>query len=342
MQLPAESVSKLGPSYDGRTVCVTGGAGFVGGHLVDALCSLGANVRVIDDLSNSTLNHLTELIELEPSRVRFIMGSILDDRALAEAVRGCSAVFHLAAVGSVQRSVDDPHRSWSVNATGTLRVLEAARAAGVQRVVYSASSSAYGDQPSLPKIETQLPAPRSPYAASKLAGEHLAAAWATTYGLSTVSLRYFNVFGPRQPAGSAYAAAVPAFGARLLAGEAPIIFGDGEQTRDFTYVANTILATLLAGEPQRQLHGQVINIGSGARLSLNQLATMLNNTIHVGGTKISPIHKPARIGDVRHSLADISRARDLLGYTPVVSMEQGLRETCDWLRQVRQTPGVRR
>jgi len=223
-------------------VCVTGGAGFVGGHLLDALYSLGARIRILDDLSNSTKQHVTTLVDAEPERVQFFHGSILDDDALAVAMHGCQTVFHLAAVGSVPRSIEHPQRSWSVNATGTLRVLEAAKKAKSHRVVYSASSSAYGEQPELPKVETQMPQPLSPYAASKLAAEHLCHVWASCYGLSTASLRYFNVFGPRQPSDSPYSAVVAAFARRLLTGEPPIILGDGTQLGDFPRGSNVASA----------------------------------------------------------------------------------------------------
>src|SRR5690606_27009597 len=216
MRFRAEIVDRLRRHYEGRAVCVTGGAGFIGGHLVDALLSLGSRIAVLDDLSNSTLAHLASLIELEPDRVRFVHGSVLDDDAVADAVEGAGTIFHLAAVGSVPLSVAQPQRSWSVNATGTVRVLEAARRnwprpTGRERVVFAASSSAYGDDPALPKVETQIPRPLSPYAASKLAGEHALTAWSRSYGISTASLRYFNIFGPRQSADSAYAAVIAAF-----------------------------------------------------------------------------------------------------------------------------------
>ncbi len=236
---------------------------------------MGANVRVIDDLSNSTLEHLAGLIELEPDRVRFVHGSVLDDEAVAAAVEGCQVVFHLAAVGSVPKSIEEPQRTWSVNATGTLRVLQAARKAGVQRVMLAASSSAYGDQPTLPKVETMTPSPLSPYALSKLSAEYMMSVWAHCYGMSTVALRYFNIFGPRQSADSAYAAVVAAFTKALLAGEPPVIYGDGSQTRDLTYVSNAVLATLLAGASTNKLTGQVMNIGTGRRVSILELATLL-------------------------------------------------------------------
>lgn len=336
MKLPADSVERLRRHYAGRAVLVTGGAGFIGGHLVDALLSLGAAITVIDDLSNSTLAHLSELIELEPDRVRFVHGSVLDDDALHDASEGARTVFHLAAMGSVPQSVAEPQRAWSVNATGTVRVLEHARKVNAQRVIFAASSSAYGEDPVVPKLETMLPRPVSPYAASKLAGEHLMLSWARTYGLSTVSLRFFNIFGPRQSADSAYAAVIAAFARRLLNGEPPVIYGDGEQSRDFTNVANAVLATLLAGACEKPLAGEVVNVGTGRRVNLLQLAAMMSTLVardgHMPGG-LAPEFKPARPGDVRHSLADLTRVRDLLGYAPIVTVEKGLEETIAWYRQ---------
>jgi nucleoside-diphosphate-sugar epimerase len=330
MRYPAELVAPLRRAYETRRVCVSGGAGFIGGHLVDGLLALGASVTVIDDLSNSTLAHLAELIEIEPERVRFVQASILEDRALADALEGCDAVFHLAALGSVPRSIDEPERTWVVNATGTLRVLEAARAAGIGHVVFAASSSAYGETERLPKVESMAPSPHSPYAASKIAGEQLMEAWGHTYGLHTVSLRYFNVFGPRQPAGSAYAAVVPRFCAAVAGGQRPVIFGDGGQTRDFTYVSNAVLATMQAGAARNLPPGVVINVGSGRRISIADLARLVAEGF--GRSDIPPRHEPARGGDVRHSLADITRARDLLGYRPIATVEEGLAETIAWVR----------
>jgi nucleoside-diphosphate-sugar epimerase len=331
MKLPADKVSRLRSAYSGKSVCVTGGTGFIGGHLVDALVSMGANVRVIDDLSNSTLEHLAGLIELEPDRVRFVHGSVLDDEAVAAAVEGCQVIFHLAAVGSVPKSIEEPQRTWSVNATGTLRVLQAARKAGVQRVMLAASSSAYGDQPTLPKVETMTPSPLSPYALSKLSAEYMMSVWAHCYGLSTVALRYFNIFGPRQSADSAYAAVVAAFTKALLAGEPPVIYGDGSQTRDLTYVSNAVLATLLAGASTNKLTGQVMNIGTGRRVSILELATLLAQ--QCGVPHVQPIFKPERAGDVKHSLADVTLAKQLLGYEPVAMLEDGLGETVEWFKR---------
>lgn len=335
MKLPADKVGQLRPFYDGRPVCVTGGAGFIGGHLVDALLSLGAVIRVIDDLSNSSLQNLAPLIELEPDRVRFVHASILDDEALQDAVADSLIVFHLAAMGSVPASIERPQRAWSVNTTGTLRVLEAARRAKSDRVVYAASSSCYGDQPELPKIESQLPHPLSPYAASKLAGEHLMKVWAQCYGLSTISLRYFNVFGPRQPADSAYAAVVAAFAHQLLAGKPPVIYGDGLQTRDFTFVANAVLATLLAGSSPKLLKGETVNIGTGRRTSVNDLAVLLAEAC--GMPQLRPTYQAARSGDVKHSLADIANARSLLSYEPIVTLDAGIRETVEQFKRSHQT-----
>ncbi|MBI1190598.1 MAG: SDR family NAD(P)-dependent oxidoreductase [Tepidisphaera sp.] len=332
MRLPADKVTKLRTFYQGRTVCVTGGAGFIGGHLCDALLSMGAEIRVIDDLSNSSLEHLSGLIELEPDRVKFIHASVLDDDALKAAMVGAQTVFHLAALGSVPRSVEEPQRTWSVNATGTLRVLEAARAAKALRVVFAASSSAYGDQPELPKVESMPVQPLSPYAASKLAGEQLLAVWSKCYGLSTASLRYFNIFGPRQSADSAYAAVVAAFAKALFAGEAPTVFGDGSQSRDFTFVSNAVLATLLAGSAPTRLTGQVMNIGTGRRVTVAELATVMAR--QAGTPHVHPVMRPARAGDVMHSLADISLAKELIGYEPVATLEDGLAETMEWYKRV--------
>jgi nucleoside-diphosphate-sugar epimerase len=342
MKFPAETVDRLRRHYEGRSVCVTGGAGFIGGHLVDALMSLGADIVVIDDLSSSTLDHLAGVIELEPERIRFVHGSILDDAALADAVEGAQTIFHLAAIGSVPRSIVEPQRSWSVNATGTVRVMETARAEWCKdgkpseptnrnRVVFAASSSAYGDDPVLPKVETQYPRPLSPYAASKLAAEHILASWSTSYGISTASTRFFNVFGPRQPADSAYAAVIPAFTRRLLLGEAPVIFGDGKQSRDFTSVTNAVLAQLLAGACERHLKGEVFNVGTGNRIDLLELATLMAELC--GVPHLRPEFRPARVGDVPHSLADFSRASEILGYQPVESLRDGLDETLAWARR---------
>jgi nucleoside-diphosphate-sugar epimerase len=339
MRLPADRVKQLRAFYEGRLVAVTGGAGFIGGHLCDALISLGASLRIIDDLSNSHLEHLSGLIEMEPESVRFVHGSILDDQALASAiggagtrVAGVQTIFHLGAVGSVPRSVSDPQRAWAVNATGSLRVLEAARASKtVQRVICASSSSVYGNDPALPKHEQLMLRPLSPYAASKAAMEHAMQAYSACYGLSTVCLRFFNVFGPRQPADSAYAAVIPAFTHALLAGKSPVIYGDGSNTRDYTYVNNPVLAMLLAGVSPAALNGQAMNIGTGDRTSLLELFRLIASL--AGAPHVQPTFEPARAGDVVHSYADSTMAKTLLGYEPVTSLREGLGETVEWFKR---------
>lgn len=312
----------------GRAVCVTGGAGFIGGHLAEALLGLGARVAIIDDLSNSDADHVAGLVDRFPGRCRFVFSSILEPEGLREAVTGCDIVFHLAAMGSVPRSIKDPERAMEVNLSGTLRVAEAARDAGAARWVYSASSSAYGDEPGLPKVETSLPRPVSPYAVSKLAGEYIVRAWAVTYGLPGISLRYFNVFGPRQSPDSAYAAVIAAFLKALTTGGRPTIYGDGTQTRDFTPVQNVVYANLLAACLPRDPQGEVVNIGLGCRTSLLELLEKL--AALTGREEVEPIFKPARPGDVLHSQADITRARSVIGYEPIVTLDQGLSETVEW------------
>lgn len=330
LKIPNDWVARVRPRLSGRRVCVTGGAGFIGGHLVDALVSLGASISVIDDLSASSAEHLADLIELEPDRLRFVRGSILDDTALADAMDGAEIVFHLAAMSSVPRSIAEPERCYAVNTTGTLRVAEAARRAGARRIVYSASSSAYGQSERLPKLESDIPAPVSPYAASKLAGEHIMLAWAHSYALSTVSLRYFNIFGPRQPADSPYSGVIAIFARKLLAGEIPVIYGDGLQSRDFTFVTNAVIANLLAAASDRPLAGEAVNIGVGQRMSLLDLFSSI--ALACGQPKARPRLEPTRVGDVRHSLADLTRAREVLGYEPVVDSHDGLTQTVDWYR----------
>ena len=342
MKLPAEVFGRLGAAYAGRSVCVTGGAGFIGGHLVDALASLAPAVKhitVIDDLSNSNLDHLGELIELDPQRISFVHGSILDDDAVQEAVDGAAVVFHLAAMGSVQASLVHPQRAFSVNATGTVRVAEAARRLGCGRVVFSSSSSVYGGTsgPTPHACTENLPlAPLSPYAASKAAGELVLASWCKSFGLSGVSLRYFNVFGPRQRPDAEYAAVIPLFVRACIDGQIPTVYGDGLQSRDFTPVANAVLANLMAGVSTNELSGQALNIGTGQRTDVLTLLELISKAL--GQAPITPKFVPGRSGEVRHSLADITAARNLLGYEPIANLESAIGEAVDYYRETLNTP----
>ena len=304
-------------------VLITGGAGFIGGHLVDAMLERGASVRVIDNFVTGR----RENIDRVRSRIEFIEGDICDAEAAAKAVHGAELVFHEAAIPSVSRSVADPVASNRANVSGTVELLDAARKAGVRKFVYAASSSAYGDTPTLPKVETMTPRPMSPYAISKLAGEHYVSVFGRLYGFETVSLRYFNVFGPRQDPRSEYAAVIPRFVTDILAGRAPTIFGDGEQTRDFCFIENVVSANVLASKAST--HGEVVNVACGARVSLNALIAMINDEL---GTDVKPTHGLARAGDVRDSLADIGAAQRLLGYEVLFDLRAGLRKAIDWYR----------
>lgn len=301
------------------TVLVTGGAGFIGSHLVDVLVARGDRVRVLDNLFTGRRENLAAV----QSKIEFIEGDITDPSALRAAVGDCELIFHEAAIASVPRSVAEPLPTHHVDATGTLLLLDEARRAGVRRVVYAASSSAYGDQPSALKAESDLPAPISPYAVAKLAGEKYCHAFWQCYGLETVSLRYFNVFGPRQDPRGQYAPVVPIFIESLLAGRQPTIFGDGQQTRDFTYVESVVRANLLAAESPAA-PGGVFNVGSGQAISLLDLVASLNRIL---GTSIEPNFQPARVGDVRDTLADITLARTVLGFQPRADLDECLRET---------------
>ncbi len=305
-------------------VLVTGGAGFIGSHLVDALVERGDEVVVLDNLSTGKLTNLAVVLD----RLRFVEASITDLSAVKECCAGVDTVFHQAALASVPRSVNDPIASNETNVTGTLNVLWAAKECGVRRVVYAASSSAYGDTEVLPKREDMPADPLSPYAVNKYVGELYCAVFDRLYGLSTVGLRYFNVFGPRQDPQSQYAAVVPIFITRLLAGEAPVIYGDGEQSRDFTYIRNVVAANLLAAAAPKT-GGQTVNIACGDRISLNDLFARLRGLV---GSELSPVYGPARAGDVKHSQADIAAAARLIGFRPEVGVEEGLRETVAWYR----------
>jgi UDP-glucose 4-epimerase len=308
-----------------RTYLVTGGAGFIGSNIVRALLERGDAVRVLDNLSTGRPANLADVVD----DIELFKADLRDANAVQKAVQGVEAVFHQGALPSVARSVSDPLTSHEVNATGTLGLLVAARDAGVRRVVYASSSSVYGDTPVLPKSEDLPTNPLSPYAVSKLAGEQYCRVFARLYGLETVCLRYFNVFGPRQDPNSEYAAVVPKFIAAMNRGQAPLIHGDGTQSRDFSYIANVVQANLLAADTPG-VGGEVFNVACGRRASLLDLVASLNRIL---GTCIEPRFGESRAGDVKHSQADISRAQGLLGYEPSVQFEAGLALATDWYRE---------
>jgi len=295
---------------------VTGGAGFIGSHLAEVLVKSGNRVRILDNFATGARANLAALA----GGVEFLEGDLRDPATLEQAVRGVEVVFHQAALPSVARSLEDPVTTHAVNATGTLLLLQAARRAGVRRVVYASSSSVYGDSPTLPKREEMPTQPKSPYAVSKLAGEQYCQVFADALGLETVSLRYFNIFGPRQDPDSPYAAVIARFLAAIRRGERPVIYGDGQQSRDFTYVENVVRANLLAADAPGA-SGQAINVACGARVTLIELVEHLNRLL---GTHLTPSFAPPRAGDVRHSQADLTRAAALLGYRPTVDFPEGL------------------
>lgn len=305
---------------------VTGGAGFIGSHLVQGLLKRKHEVRVLDDFSTGKRENVAHL------PVELVEGDVRDERAVAAAVRDVDYVFHLAALGSVARSVEDPMTTHTVNESGTLRILCASREAGVRRVVLASSSSIYGNVPALPKRESAKPAPASPYAVSKLTGEHYCRVFMDTYGLETACVRYFTVFGPRQSPESEYAAVIPRFIDTVLEGGRPVIFGDGEQSRDFTFVTNAVEATILAATTP-DAAGQIMNIACGERWTLLELVGLLEQIL---GERIEPEFREARAGDVKHSQAAIVRAQRILDYAPRISFQRGLRETVEWFRYMRQ------
>ena len=304
-------------------ILVTGGAGFVGSHIAAAAAARGARVRVLDDFSTGHLENLEEI----GGEIDLVRGSLNDEALLRRALEGVELVFHEAAIPSVPRSVENPRETHDACVEATFRLLLAARDAGVRRVVYAASSSAYGDQPTLPKVETMAPDPLSPYAVAKLVGEYYCQVFTRAYALETVSLRYFNIFGPRQDPGSQYSGVISRFISALAAGQAPVVYGDGEQSRDFTYVANAVEANFLAAESPRAV-GRIINVANGRQTTLNELLAAVKKL--TGRDAAAAEYRPVRAGDVRHSLADITRARELLGYEPRVELEEGLRLTLDW------------
>ena len=301
---------------------VTGGAGFIGSHLVRRLLADGGRVRVIDNLATGKRERLRDL----ESAIEFIEGDLADPSMCENALSGIDCVLHQAAVPSVQRSVKNPIETNKANVTSTLNLLEGCRKHGVRRFVYASSSSAYGDTPVLPKREDMPPNPMSPYALQKFVGERYCQLYFRLYGLETVSLRYFNVFGPSQDPYSEYSAVIPKFATRLQRGESIVVYGDGEQSRDFTYVDNVVEANILALRAPRAA-GSVINVGCGERITLNRLIKILEEILEVQATVD---YQPARPGDVRDSLADISLAQDLLGYQPKVAVAEGLRRTVAW------------
>lgn len=308
-----------------KVTLVTGGAGFIGSHLVDDLLRSGHAVRVLDDFSTGLRSNLAA----HEGIVEVVDGSLTDPQAVERAVRGVESVYHLGALASVARSVESPLVSHAACATGTVQVLDAARKAGVRRVVYAASSSAYGGSTGDGgQTEDMMPAAKSPYAAAKLAGEFYLQAFAATYGIETVSVRFFNIFGPRQRADSPYSGVIALFAAAMLRGEAPTVHGDGLQSRDFTFVANAVQALRKAAEADAKVaSGNVYNVGTGRSITVLDLVNALNGIL---GTNLSPTFAPSRVGDVRFSLADISRTRRDLGYDPKASFEEGLRKTVQW------------
>lgn len=305
-----------------KRVVVTGGAGFIGSNLAMELAD-AFDVTVIDNLATGHIENLSHIMD----EITFIKGSITDPDLLKEAFVDVDTIFHQAAIPSVQRSVDNPSATNEANVDGTLNVLLAARDCGARKVIFASSSSVYGDTPTLPKAEDMNPNPKSPYAVSKLAGEYYCRVFSEVYGLKTVCLRYFNVFGPRQDPRSEYAAVIPRFITRILDGMPPVIYGDGGQTRDFTFVGDVVKANMLAmgGDVQG-----VFNVACGRRISLNELAERI---MEIAGRRVEPVYDSPRAGDVRDSLADISRARVAMGYVPDYELESGLRETMRWFRR---------
>jgi len=305
-------------------ILVTGGAGFIGSHIAEALVRAGHRVRVLDNFYSGKPSNLRPV----KGDVEIVRGDCANPRVAARAVKGIEVVYHEAAIPSVARSVDDPALSHAANATGTLTILVAARDAGVRRVIYAGSSSIYGDAAALPKRESMTPRPLSPYAVGKLVGEHYLSVFCRLYAMEGLTLRYFNVFGPRQDPSSPYSGVISRFATALLAGETPVVFGDGRQSRDFTYVENVVRGNLLALRA-KTADGRAVNLATGRRVSLLQL---LHAIARETGRPARARKKPPRAGDIRHSLADIGLARRVLGYRPSVDFETGLKRTLAWYR----------
>ncbi|QDU95217.1 SDR family oxidoreductase [Lignipirellula cremea] len=307
-------------------VLVTGGAGFIGSHLVDALVERGHEVKVFDNFSSGSRSNLAQVAD----RIEIIEGDLSDAQAVKAAVVGVNFIFHEGALASVPRSVEAPLDTHAACVTGTLNVLNEARQAGVQRVIYAGSSSAYGDFPAATNRESDFPGPLTPYGAAKLAGEFYCRVFHETYGLETITTRYFNVFGPRQDPDSPYSAVIPLFITKMLAGTRPTIFGDGQQSRDFTYIANVVHANMLAMEAKRAV-GQTINVANGRTTSLLDLIAAINEML---GLQIQPQHDPPRVGDIRDSMADITIARRELGYEPQVDFHEGLQRSIEYYKSI--------
>jgi nucleoside-diphosphate-sugar epimerase len=301
---------------------VTGGAGFIGSNICKRLVAEGCFVRVVDNLLTGKRSNLASMMD----KIEFVEADMGVPEVARSVVKGIDVILHEGALPSVPRSVDDPALTHQHCVDATFALLLAARDAGVKRFVYAASSAAYGDTPTLPKVETMAPNPLSPYAVGKLVGEYYCSVFSKVFGLETIALRYFNVFGPQQDPASQYAAAIPAFVTAILRNQPPTIYGDGEQSRDFTYVDNVVQANLLAARA-KQTHGEVVNIACGEAVTVNAIIGMINQLL---GKNVKPIYAPARAGDVKHSLADITAARKLIGFEPVLLFREGLEKAIDW------------
>jgi nucleoside-diphosphate-sugar epimerase len=309
---------------------ITGGAGFIGSSIAETLLAQGEHVRIVDDFSSGRRENI-DALRASAGQLEVIEGTIVDGATMARAMKGVEVVFHEAAIPSVARSVEDPPGAVLAGVQGTTVVLDEARRAGARRVVFAASSAAYGDGPLSPKVETMTPQPLSPYAASKLTGEHLMRVFADLYGIETVSLRYFNIFGPRQDPKSEYAAVIPKFITAAIRRQRPIVFGDGEHTRDFCFIENAVRANLGAASTSRKLRGEVVNIACGQRTSLNQLLGYIGD---LAGYKLDPEYRDPRPGDVKDSLADVRAAHDLFGYEPSVDLREGLKRTFEAFKRL--------
>jgi UDP-glucose 4-epimerase len=309
---------------DFNNALVTGGAGFIGSHLVEALLSCGCKVRVLDNLSTGHLHNLESVMD----QISFYKNDIRELEMLAEAAEGCDVIFHLAAVVAVQQTISDPIESAMINDIGTINVLETARAKNVKRVVLASSCAVYGDDPRLPKKETMTPRPASPYAVHKLSAEHYARVYFDLFGLETVSLRFFNVYGPRQDPSSPYSGVISIFMANAVSNQVPVIYGDGNQSRDFVYVKDVVKANLLAAN-SGNLAGNVLNIGTGSDVLINRLWEMIAG---LGGLRLAPRYEPARSGDILHSVAGMELTHSILNFNYDFTLEQGLQKTFDWYR----------